>query len=85
METKDEIKIKNSYLELNSCLPKMTKNAYFILKAVFVLKIFKILLCCFGHIKKWLDWKDKVNFKIYYITAWLTNNCNTHIAQYLKK
>ena len=28
---------------------------------------------------------DKVNFKIYDVTAWLTNNCNTHIAQYLEK
>ena len=27
--------------------------------------------------------KDKVNFKIYDATAWLTSNCNTHIAQYL--
>ena len=26
-----------------------------------------------------------VNFNIYDITTWLTNNCNTHIAQYLKK
>ena len=26
-----------------------------------------------------------VNFKIYDVTTWLTNNCNTHIAQYLTK
>ena len=26
-----------------------------------------------------------VNFKFYDVTAWLTNNCNTHIAQYLEK
>ena len=32
-----------------------------------------------------LDWKDKVNFKIYDVTTWLTNNYNTHIAQYLAK
>ena len=32
--------------------------------------------------KKRLNWKYKVNFKIYDATAWLTNNCNTHIAQY---
>ena len=24
--------------------------------------------------------RDKVNFKIYGVTAWLTNNCNTNIA-----
>ena len=29
--------------------------------------------------------KDKVNFKFYDVTAWLTNNCNTHIVQYLEK
>ena len=27
----------------------------------------------------------KTVFKIFDITPWLTNNCNTHIAQYLKK
>ena len=31
----------------------------------------------------WL--KDKINFKIYDITIWLTNNCNSHIDQYIKK
>ena len=35
--------------------------------------------------KKRLDWKDKVIFKIYDVTAWLTNNYNPHIAQYLTK
>ena len=35
--------------------------------------------------KKQLDWKNKVNFKIYDATSWLTNNCNTHIAQNLIK
>ena len=34
-------------------------------------------------LRKMLDKKDKVNFKIYDVTAWLTNNCNTNIAQYL--
>ena len=34
----------------------------------------------FGRVAKWLDQKDKVNFKIDDITAWLTNNCNTLIA-----
>ena len=28
---------------------------------------------------------DKVNFKIYDVAAWLTNNCNSHIPQYLEK
>ena len=33
--------------------------------------------------KKRLDEKDKLNFKIYGITARLTRNYNAHIAQYL--
>ena len=42
---------------------------YFILKALFVLKIFKF--------------DKKVNFEIHDVTTSLTKNCNTHIAQYL--
>ena len=65
---------------------KTRKNAlYFILKAFFVLKIFKFLSWLFGHVEKPLDWEDEVNFEIYDVTTWLTNNCNTYIAQYLKK
>ena len=37
----------------------------------------------FCYLKKRLDWKDKVNFKIYDVTAWLTDSYNTNIAQYL--
>ena len=63
----------------------MMKNAfYFTLKALFVLKILKFLSSIFGHVHKRLDLKDKVNFKIYVVTTPETNNCNTHIAQYLK-
>ena len=29
--------------------------------------------------------KDKVNFKIYDVTTWFTNNFNTYIVQYLEK
>ena len=40
----------------------MMKNAfYFILKALFALKIFKFL--------SWLEKKDKINFEIYDVTA----------------
>ena len=50
------------------------KNAfYFILKSLLILKIL------FGHVKKWFDWKYQVNFEIYDVTTWLTDNCNTHI------
>ena len=57
---------------------------YFILKALFVLKIFKFLSRLFGHVGKRLDEKDKVNFKIHDVTTWFTNNCNTHIAHRVK-
>ena len=36
-----------------------------------------------GMQKKRLDEKDKLNFKIFDATAWLTKNYNTHIARYL--
>ena len=35
--------------------------------------------------KKRFDQKDKVNFKIYDVTAWLTNSYITHMAQYFTK
>ena len=58
---------------------KMMKNAfYFTSKSLFVLKIFKFLSCLFDRVAKRLDKKDKVNFKFYDVTAWLTINCNTH-------
>ena len=45
----------------------------------------KFLSWVFGHLPKRLYKKDKVNFKFYDATAWLTNNLNTHIAQYFEK
>ena len=64
----------------------MLKNAFYItLKALFGLQILKVLSWLFSHAEKQLDYKGKVNFKIYDATTKETNNCNTHIAQYLKK
>ena len=60
---------------------KMMKNAfYFTSKAIFILKILKFLLWIFGHVSKQFDQEDMVNFKFYDVTAWLINNCNTHIV-----
>ena len=60
------------------------KNAfYFILKALFVLKIFKFLSWLFGRAEKWFDWKDKVSFEIYDVATYLTNNNNKLTAKYL--
>ena len=43
------------YICFNESPLKMKKNAYFILKALFVPKIFKFLSWLFGHIEKRLD------------------------------
>ena len=55
------------------------------LKAVSLHKIFKFLTWFFGHVRKRLDKETKANIKIYGVTTCETNNCSTHIAQYLKK
>ena len=77
---------KKFFICFNESPSKMMKNAFnFILKAFFVLKIFKFLSWLFGDVGKRLDLKNMIHFKIWDVTAWLTNNCNTHIDQYLKK
>ena len=59
----------------------MKNVVYFVLKAFFILKIFKLLSRHFCHVgKKQFDWKDKVNFKIHDVTTWFTNNFSTHIG-----
>ena len=55
------------------------------LEALFVFEIFTFLYGLFGCVEKPLDKKVMANFKIYDVTNWTTNNCNTHITQYLKK
>ena len=34
----------------------------------------------FGHVAKRIDKKDKVNFKFYDVTAWLTKYCNRKVT-----
>ena len=48
----------------------MNNGFYLILKAFFVLKIFKFLSWLFGYAEQWNDEKDKINFKIYDVTTW---------------
>ena len=65
---------------------KMIKNTfYFVLKALFVHEIFKLLSWLFGFVEKRLDKKPMINFKIHDVTDWTANNYNPRIAQYLKK
>ena len=59
---------------------KMMKNGfYFTLKAFFVLKII------FWSYRKTIWLERSGCFQIYDVTSWLTNSCNTHVTQYLKR
>ena len=60
----------------------MMKSAfYFMLKAHWVLEIFIFLSWLFGYLEEPFDGNVMVNFKIYDVTDWKTNNYNTHITQ----
>ena len=60
----------------------MMKNIfYFMLKAIFVHKIFSMTFV----LTFWIDKKAMVNLKFYDVTDWTINSSNTHIVQYLKK
>ena len=64
----------------------MIKNAfYFISKVLSFSKYLNFCLAFLVLLKKRLDKKDKVNFKIYEVATWLTNYYDTNIAQYLTK
>ena len=60
----------------------MIKNAFY-----FTLKPFPFYFCLEILVRqqKRLHWRDKVNFKIYNVIAWLNNNYNRHTDQYPKK
>ena len=51
----------------------------------FLIYLKPFVLTFFGDVGKRLDKKAKINFKIYNVISWKTNNYNAHIAQYLKK
>ena len=38
-----------------------------------------------GYVEERLRKKAMVNFEVYDVTDWTTNNCNAHLAQYLMK
>ena len=61
------------------------KCFYFMLSALYVLKMLKVLSWLFGNGGKRLDKKAEVNFKIYEVAERKTNKYKTHIVQYLKK
>ena len=53
-------------------------------EALLILKTYRFLPWHFDHVEKQFDEKDKINFKIYDVTTWETNNCNAHVDHYLK-
>ena len=63
----------------------MRNTFYFMLKALYVLEIFSLLSQRFGYVENQFDKKVKVNFEIYDVTEWETENYNTYIVKYLKK
>ena len=62
------------FVTTESSLNMMKSASYFMLKALFILKIFTFFSYHFGH--------AGVNFKIYDVTDWTANTYYTHTAQY---
>ena len=69
---------QRQFLTIESPLKFMKNAFYFMLKALFVLEIFTFLSWSFGYVEKHLDEKVMVNFEIYDVTNWITNNHNTN-------
>ena len=61
------------FICFNEISLKVMKNAFhFILRALFVVKIFNFCPDFLGHVGKRLDRKGKVNLKIYDVIDWET-------------
>ena len=61
---------------------KIMRNAsYFILQALYILKIFKFLPWLFGNEEKTIPIR-KIRLISKFMATWLTNNYNTRIVQY---
>ena len=54
---------------------------FFTLKALFITEINKFLFSVFSHVRKRLDKKAKVNFKIYDVAKWKTNSRSMKFGQ----
>ena len=64
------------------------KNAFYFTLYVFLFSryvIFCLLSSLLDDVEKRVHEKGKINFKMYNVTTWETNNCNTLAAQYPKK
>ena len=77
---------KNLVICFNESPLNMVKNAFlFHLKSSFRFEGIYVFIMSFWSCRKSGLIRKKVNFKIHDVTTWLTNICNTHIAQYLTK
>ena len=54
---------------------------FFTLKALFITEINKFLFSVFSHVRKRLDKKAKVNFKIHDVTKWIRNSQSMKFGQ----
>ena len=76
------LKSDSHLLKKKNLFASMKGEILFHLESSF--SFFKFFPRLFVHVGKWLDQKDKVNFEIYGVTTWLTNNSSMHIDEYLK-
>ena len=74
------------FVYFNESPLKMMKNAFiFTLKNLFILKMFKVLSCLFGHVQKWLD-QRKIRLISKFMMSQLGQQLQyKYIAQYLTK
>ena len=75
-------KKKICIISLNASPLKMMKNDFcFMLKALFVLKMFNFTF--FNHVGKRLDKKAKVNLKIYDVTTWIKSQTTSKTLKHI--
>ena len=63
----------------------MNCTFYFMLKVLFVIKIFTFSSLVYGHAEKNFDKEAMVNFKVYVVKNSAASNRDIHITQYFKK
>ena len=83
---KSPLSALRQFLTIESPLNMMKNAFYFMLNVLFVFEIFTFLSWLFGCIEKRCNKKTIINFKIYDVTGWRTNNYSTYypISQEVK-
>ena len=71
---KTHSRVWDSFWQIEIPLKKMRKFFNFMIKAVFVLKMFTFFSWLFGYVEKRLDRNVKVNSRVHDVTKWTTNN-----------